>query len=85
MRNYEDKAYRDFRYAVKNRDERKCRWPGCSSTKKLQVHHILPWASHPLLRTSIANGITLCKKHHQGIKGSELLYAEMFLRILKNA
>lgn len=36
----------------------------CKIGGKLQVHHINNFADFPLLRTSIENGITLCKKDH---------------------
>ena len=81
MRNYNDPLYKTFRNAVRNRDKH-CRWPNCRARKKLQVHHILPWAKFPLLRYAVANGITLCKSHHTYIKGRELQYVEMFARIL---
>ncbi len=84
MRDYSDAEYRKFRYAVKNRDGKCCKWPGCKKKTKLQVHHILPWASHPLLRTQVSNGITLCKAHHAKIKGKELSFAEMFMRIIRS-
>jgi 5-methylcytosine-specific restriction endonuclease McrA len=82
-RNYDDAEYREFRYAVKNRDGRQCRWPDCCKRTKLQVHHILPWALYPLLRYTISNGITLCKAHHTQVKGKELDYAQMFMMIVR--
>lgn len=83
-RDYADPLYKKFREDVRNRD-RGCRFPNCSSHKKLQVHHILPWSSHPALRYSIGNGITLCRKHHDMIKGKEVSYAQLFIRIINNA
>lgn len=80
-RNYNDPQYKAFRNAVRNRDKH-CRWPNCYARKKLQVHHILPWARFPLLRFVLGNGITLCKKHHNYIKGRELSYSTMLIRIL---
>ena len=32
--------------------------------KRLNAHHIVPWASNPTLRFSLDNGITLCKDCH---------------------
>lgn len=74
MRDYYDKQYRDFRKLVRSRDKY-CKWPQCYCRKKLQVHHILPWAKYPLLRYVVTNGITLCKKHHAAIRGKEMDFA----------
>ena len=41
-RDYSNPAYAQFRKEVKDRDGRKCQWPGCSTKKKLEVHHIFP-------------------------------------------
>ena len=84
MRDYNDPIYKRFRNEVRNRDGRKCRWPGCGCKKKLNVHHILPWSKFPGLRYAIANGITLCKKHHAVVKGKELDYAQTFIRIIRD-
>lgn len=73
-RNYKDPSYKNFRNNVRNRDKF-CRWPNCLCKKKLQVHHILPWKTHPTLRYDENNGITLCKKHHKIVTGHELTYA----------
>ncbi len=75
MRNYRDEQYEKFRYAVRNRDGRKCKWPNCGCKNKLQVHHILPFSKFPLLRNDVRNGITLCKKHHKIVTGKELQFA----------
>lgn len=82
MRNYQDPNYKKMRSAVLKRDKHKCRMPSCGNTRKLQVHHILTWASAPELRYSVSNGITLCKTCHSSIKGNENLYIELFLRII---
>ena len=80
-RDYTDKHYKIFRSQVRNRDK-KCRWPNCEAKKKLQVHHILPWASHPTLRYDVTNGITLCKNHHNITKGKEYHFAPLFRKIV---
>jgi len=60
-----------WKKAVKERDGY-CK--SCGDRKKLHAHHILPFATHPHLRTSIENGITLCKgchtKLHRGAKST---------------
>jgi 5-methylcytosine-specific restriction endonuclease McrA len=82
-REYDNPEYKKFRSEVRKRDSYRCQFTGCKATKKLQVHHIIKWASHPSLRFSPANGITLCKVHHKLITGKEHIYAPMFQRIAK--
>lgn len=82
-RNYDDPAYAGFRKAVRERDGNKCRFPGCDSNKKLEVHHIKKWASHPSMRYDVTNGITLCKKCHELTKGNEEIYEGFFYKILE--
>lgn len=81
-REYNDPLYEKFRHDVRNRDGRKCKWPGCCSRKKLAVHHILPWAKFPLLRYIVSNGITLCKKHHKVVTGKELDFARFLAGLI---
>lgn len=44
----------------------------------------MTWAKFPGLRFEVSNGITLCKYHHDLIKGMEDIYAPTFLKILAN-
>jgi 5-methylcytosine-specific restriction endonuclease McrA len=81
-RNYDDPAYADFRKSVLKRDKRKCMMPGCGSKTRLNVHHIKKWASAHSLRYDISNGITLCKKCHDSIKGKEIHYESLFKEII---
>jgi len=60
-----------------------CQWPGCCSRSKLQVHHIKTWAKNPGLRFSTANGITLCRKCHDSVKGKEHDFETFFLKLLE--
>lgn len=83
MRNYNDPDYKEFRLKVLARDNYTCQWPNCKSRKRCQVHHIMLWAKYPELRYSIKNGITLCKKHHNFIKGKEEEYAQILFQILQ--
>lgn len=66
------------------RDGRKCQMPQCKGTdKRLQCHHIKPWADNFLLRYSINNGITLCRACHDKIKGHEQRYVLLFKKIVR--
>jgi hypothetical protein len=76
-------SYRDWRTAVLCRDGYKCQFPHCNETKSLEVHHIRRYADSKHLRTAIYNGITLCKKHHEMIAGSERFYELAFFKIAK--
>lgn len=74
--------YQEFRKGVMRRDGWKCRMPSCGSKIRLQVHHIVRYADNILLRLKISNGITLCRKCHDRIKGKETSYVELFLNII---
>jgi 5-methylcytosine-specific restriction endonuclease McrA len=82
-RNYDDPVYKDWRRSIYKRDGYRCQWPGCKCRGgRLHVHHILRWADYPSKRYDKSNGITLCKEHHDRVKGKEDDYARMFLDIL---
>lgn len=81
-RNYDDPAYKDFRKAVLKRDKGKCMMPGCGKRLSLQVHHIKKWSRASALRYDTSNGITLCRKCHDSIKGSEHQYENLFRIII---
>lgn len=80
-RQYND-LYKIFRDAVLKRDGNKCKYPGCKTKSKLQVHHIKKYASSPELELVVDNGITLCKKHHWQVYGKEEQFEQMFIEIL---
>lgn len=82
-RNYLSPEYTKWRTDVKKRDNYQCQWPGCGTNKRIQVHHIKTWAKHPGLRYTIANGITLCRKCHDSIKGKEQDFEFFFLKLLE--
>jgi predicted restriction endonuclease len=84
FRNFQDPIYKAWRKKVYTRDKHQCQWPGCSQKKKLNAHHIKSWSQYPGLRFDINNGITLCKYHHDNIKGMEEIYAGTLLRLLDN-
>jgi predicted restriction endonuclease len=81
-RNFKDPQYIAWRKQVYKRDSFKCQWPNCGVHKRLNAHHIKNWAQFPGLRFLPDNGITLCKNHHDQIKGQEELYAHTFLRLV---
>jgi 5-methylcytosine-specific restriction endonuclease McrA len=81
-RHYDSPEYKDFRNKVIKRDGRKCMMPGCSSKKRLQVHHIRKWSTASSLRYEISNGITLCSRCHASIKGKEIHYESLFVEII---
>ena len=83
-RNYNDEPYKIFRSKVRKRDGYKCKMPGCTCKKNLQVHHIRPWSKNIMLRYDISNGITLCKNCHKQITGKEHFYAQMFEDIIND-
>lgn len=80
-RNFKDPQYKLWRKNVYERDHYSCRWPNCGSKKKLNAHHIKTWSGFPGLRFVVANGITLCKYHHDLIKGMEEVYAATLLKL----
>lgn len=82
FRDYNDPHYKKWRKDVRKRDKHTCQWPGCSSSKKLQVHHIKRWSDSIDLRYHIDNGILLCKFHHSLIEGNEASYEAVFFKII---
>ncbi len=50
-----------LRRAARERDKCRCRYPGCES-RRVDLHHIQYWSNGG--RTSLANLISLCKRHH---------------------
>lgn len=58
-----DFRYADWRNAVFQRDDYKCRRCDIHSWK-LRAHHIFEWADYPELRYDVENGETLCNQCH---------------------
>lgn len=52
-----------LRRLVYHRDGNQCRFPGCSNSKWLEVHHIIPWSQGG--KTDLDNLILLCGHHHR--------------------
>lgn len=72
----------EFRDGVLKRDDYTCQMPHCGSKRYVQVHHIKLYSKHPTVRDDVDNGITLCRKCHNFIRGEEKRYAAIFLRII---
>jgi hypothetical protein len=79
-RDWTNPVYIKWRRDVRNRDNRTCQMPNCKCKSKLQTHHIIKWATQPRLRFVVSNGITLCRAHHESIKGKEECWAPYFIR-----
>jgi len=83
-RNYDDPVYKQFRMSVLKRDKFTCKM--CKKRGKrtrLNVHHIMKWSSAASLRYDVDNGITLCCKCHDSVKGRENHYITYFLELIK--
>lgn len=63
--------YKRWRFDVYSRDGFTCQQCGDAKGGNLNAHHILPFASHPLLRTVVSNGITLCKPCHDALHSAQ--------------
>jgi hypothetical protein len=61
-----------IRKAARERDQGRCRYPGCES-RRVDLHHIRHWASGG--RTSLDNLISLCKFHHMAVHDRGYLIA----------
>lgn len=80
-----DERYEEWRKSVLKRDKKRCRFPNCKCRRRLQVHHILPWATFPQFRYSVSNGISLCTEHHKMVSyGREGFYTKLFQTIVNN-
>ena len=82
-RNYNDPTYERFRRDVLKRDKRTCKMCNKKGRRvKLQVHHIMKWASASSLRYDVSNGIILCSKCHKAITGKENHYISYLLNLI---
>ena len=83
-RDYHDPVYKHFRLQVLKRDKFTCKM--CKTKGKrvrLNVHHIIKWSSAASLRYDIDNGITLCRKCHDSVKGKESHYITYFSELIR--
>lgn len=81
-RDYSNPAYKAWRKQIFGRDKYMCQMPGCTRRNTLQAHHIKRWASNPVLRFEVSNGITLCKKCHSSIWQKEEQHEALFMSIV---
>ncbi|MFA5153683.1 MAG: HNH endonuclease, partial [Clostridia bacterium] len=63
---------RNWRRNIFNRDDYTCKICGVRGGY-IEAHHIVPWSKEPLLRYSLDNGVTLCKKCHRELHKKERL------------
>ena len=56
--------YYEWRDAVFARDKYTCQKCGDNRGKNLNAHHLEPYKTNPELRTTLSNGVTLCKQCH---------------------
>jgi 5-methylcytosine-specific restriction endonuclease McrA len=61
-----------WRKAVLKRDQKHCRL--CHANRRLEAHHIYPFAGHPEKRWDVSNGITLCHDCHVKFRHREMEY-----------
>lgn len=80
---HNDPEYKQWKRAVKNRDEEKCKIGNENCGGKIEVHHILSWKEYPELRYEINNGITLCHAHHPKRREDEKQLSPYFQELIK--
>jgi len=83
-RDFREPAYVQWRRKVYVRDDFRCQYPGCTSKKGLNAHHIIPWSRAVALRYIVSNGICLCKLHHNMLTGAEAEYQSLFQQIVSD-
>lgn len=71
---FKEPRYIAWRTAVLERDNytcQRCRRKCQKYERGLAAHHVKPFATHPLLRYEISNGLTLCRTCHLRLHGRE--------------
>ncbi|NNE97128.1 MAG: DUF222 domain-containing protein [Acidimicrobiales bacterium] len=56
---------RKLRRRLHRRDRGMCRFPGCSTRRRLHAHHVIHWANGG--PTELDNLILLCHRHHRSV------------------
>ena len=54
-----------LRRALTERDEGRCRWPGCESRFGVEIHHLVYWTQGG--PTDRSNLVSLCWRHHRSV------------------
>jgi uncharacterized protein DUF222/HNH endonuclease len=54
-----------LRRALTDRDDGRCRWPGCESRFGVQIHHLVYWTEGG--PTDRSNLVCLCWRHHRSV------------------
>lgn len=80
-----DPQRENWRLSVLKRDKWKCLKCGSKNKRLLQAHHILKWSTHIHLRYEISNGISLCKKCHDMMKGNEQSFQKLCYMLIAGA
>ena len=75
-------TYYNWRQAVCNRDEWKCKIGGGTCCDLLEAHHILNFIDYPELRYDINNGIALCRNHHPRGRKREVAMQEQLQELI---
>jgi len=78
---YKTKLYKQWRDKVYKRDRYMCRL--CHKKGYIEAHHIKRKAYYPSLIYVVANGITLCKEHHEMVTGEEEKWEYVFFQIVR--
>jgi len=78
-----DTKYKYWMWAVKKRDNWKCKIGNSDCKGRLEAHHILTWDKFPELRYVLENGITLCSHHHPRTRDGEIKWAQHFQELIK--
>lgn len=73
-----DSAYKAWRKKVFEKDNYQCKINNEDCSGNIEAHYILSWSTHPELRYSVNNGITLCHAHHPQVRAKEKRLIPLF-------
>lgn len=87
MSKVDDQAFErkreEIRLYVLGRDRGKCRWPGCSANRSVEVLFIAYADRNVRKVKSFRDGICICKKHKEIVLLDELLFAPFLADLIK--